>query len=269
MRTPSDARPPLPSTAAHEPLAVWLAGSLRRADHLAMNERLAGEMAAATGRLPTLVIAEVEPCITIGRSGSRSDVRMSDDDLAARRLEVSFVGRGGGAVVHGPGQVVISLVASLEDLGLGPHDVGGYLGRLQAAVAAAMRAVRCGSAVVWPGMHGVFGRTGLLAAVGVAVRRGVVSHGAFVNVSPPLDLAHRVDTMPVRLRSDAHEPVPTTMGSIEADVQRRVRLQDVRTAVVQAVTDAFGFPRIHVNAGVPFPIRPAAANPPEIVTRVG
>lgn len=265
----SDAYDSALTPAAAKPLAVWLAGPIRRADHLAMNERLAGEMAEASGRIPTLVVCELESCITIGRSGSRADVRLMDDDLAARRLEVAFTGRGGGAVLHGPGQVAISLVASLADLGLGPHDVGGYLARLQGAVAAAIRAVRCGSAAVRPGCHGVVGRTGLLAAVGVAVRRGVVSHGAFVNVCPALDVAQRIDTMPSRLRAAGDEPLPTTMTSIEADVQRRVRLQDVRTAVVQAIVDAFGFPRTHINAGFPFAVRSAAATTSEIITRVG
>jgi hypothetical protein len=62
--------------------------------------------------------------------------------------------------------------------------------------------------------------------------------------------------------------VPSTMGSIEADVQRRVRLQDVRTAVVQGLADAFTFPRTHVNAG--FPIRfQSPPNQPEVISRVG
>ena len=83
-----------------------------------MTERLAGEVAEGRGRNPTLVICELEPCITIGRVGSRADVRLSDDDLRARRLAVRFTGRGGGAVLHGPGQVVVAWSAALADLGL-------------------------------------------------------------------------------------------------------------------------------------------------------
>lgn len=269
MVLPSASDLPSSRAGARKPLAVWLAGTIRRADHLALNERLAGEVAESEGRLPTLVVCELEPCITIGRLGSRADVRLSDDDLASRRLGVAFMGRGGGAVVHGPGQVVVSLVASLGDLGHGPHDVGGYLDRLQAALAGAIGSARCGSATIRPGVHGVFGRTGLLAAVGVAVRRGVVCHGAFVNACPALDVAQRVDTMPARIRLSGDDPLPGTMASIESDIQRRVRLQDVRTAVVQAISDAFMFPRTHINAGLPFAVRSASALPSEITTRVG
>jgi lipoate-protein ligase B len=95
----------------------------------------------------------------------------------------------------------------------------------------------------------------------------VACHGAAINVCPPLDLFHRVDTIPSRLRPSGND-VPSTMGSIEADVQRRVRLQDVRTALVQGLADAFDFPRTHVNAG--FPIRfQSPPNQPEVVSRVG
>ncbi|MFM7245398.1 MAG: lipoyl protein ligase domain-containing protein [Planctomycetaceae bacterium] len=254
-------------SAPRKPLAVWLAGVTGFGDYLAMAERLAGEVAEVGGRPPTLVLCEFEPVITIGRAGSRSDVRLSDDDLRERRLAVRFTGRGGGAVLHGPGQVVVAMFARLEDLGLAAHDVGGFVDRFVAAVAAAIATVRCGSGSVVPGFHGVVGRSGLLAAAGLAVRRGVVCHGAFINVSPALDVFHRVDTMPRRGRPDEAD-VPTTMGSIEADVQRRVRLQDVRTAVIESVAAAFAAPRMHVNAGFPFRIQ-SRPEQPEVVSRVG
>jgi lipoyl(octanoyl) transferase len=254
-------------SASRRPLAVWLAGTIRLDDYLAMTERLAGDVADPHGRNPTLVVCELEPCITIGRTGSRADVRLSDDDLRARRLGIRFTGRGGGAVVHGPGQVVVAFAATLPDLGLAEHDVGGFLERFLRGLAAAVASVRCGSGTVVPGVHGIVGRSGLLAAVGLAFRRGVACHGAAINVCPPLDLFHRVDTIPSRLRPSGID-VPSTMGSIEADVQRRVRLQDVRTALVQGLADAFDFPRTHVNAG--FPIRfQSPPNQPEVVSRVG
>lgn len=254
-------------SAPRKPLAVWLAGTTRFGDYLAMAERLAGEVADPRGRNPTLVLCEFEPVITIGRGGSRTDVRLSDDDLRDRRLAVRFTGRGGGAVLHGPGQVVAVVFARLEDLGLAAHDVGGFVDRFLGGLAAAIATVRCGSASVVPGFHGIVGRSGLLAAAGLAVRRGVVCHGAFVNVCPPLDLFHRVDTIPRRGRSDAAD-VPVTMGSIEADVQRRVRLQDVRTAIIESVAAAFDVPRMHVNAGFPLRIQ-SRPEQPEVVSHVG
>lgn len=256
----------LSSRRPSRPLAAWLAGRIDWSRYAALAERLAGETSQSNGRNPTLLVFELDPAITIGRQGSRADVALSDHDLAARQVLLRFTGRGGGAVVHGPGQVCISLFASLEDLGLGRHDVGRYLELFELGLAEALRTLKVGP-VRHPGTSGVFGRTGMLAATGVAVRRGGVTHGGFINVSPALDLAHRVTT--ARLRAHAGTTTPMTMSSVEADIQRRVRLQDARTAVVEALANAFGFDAPHIHAG--FPVAPAALGPrpTEPMSRVG
>ena len=237
--------------ALSRPVAAWLAGRIAFADYAALAERLAWEVSEPGGRCPTLLVCELEPAITIGRLGSRADVLLSDEELRSRRLEVRFTGRGGGAVPHVAGQVFAALFASLSDLGLDPHDAGGLLDRFESGVAAALAAVRCGPVRI-RGVPGVFGRTGLLAAVGLAVRRGVASHGVFINVCPAPDLVPFVQAVPGASRGLA--PPSLTMGSIEADLQRRVRLQDVRTAVVDGVVTAFAFPRTLVHSGFPVPV---------------
>jgi len=254
------------SSSPVRPLSAWLAGRIDQAGYAAVAERLAGEAALVGGRHPTLVVFELAPGITIGRLGSRTDVAVDDDELRSRQVTLRFTGRGGGAVVHGPGQVCVSLFASLADLGLGPHDVGHVLERFETGLAGALRALKAGP-IRHPGVHGIFGRTGLLAAVGLAVRRGVVAHGAFVNVSPALDLHHRVTA--VRLPQAEGGAKPVSMGSIEADIQRMVRLQDARTALVQHLAEAFGFEQTHIQSG--FPVVRAAAGPasPEFISRVG
>jgi len=179
---------------------------------------------------------------------------------------VRFTGRGGGAVLHGPGQVCLSLFAALEDLGLDGRDVGGLMERFERGLAAALRGLKA-AAIRHPGTAGVFGRTGLLAAAGLAVRRGGVSHGGFVNVCPALDLHHRVTSQ--RLPAAAGGGQPVVMSSVEAEIQRRVRLQDARTALVAAIADSFGFEQPHVHSG--FPLVPAAlgSSALEHVARVG
>lgn len=238
-------------------VAVWLAGTIGHDAYGSMAERLAWEVSEPRGRPPTLVLYEPMPAISIGRSGSRADIAMSDDELRARGLEVRFVGRGGGAVMHGPGQIGIGLFASLADLGLGRHAVGPLLERFEAGLESAIQALRCGTARD-SRMHGIFGRTGLLAAVGVAVRRGVVWHGGFVNIQPPLELYRRIKSVPVATGGGTH-----TMGSVEADVQRRVRLQDARASLVEHLVDAFDFERSHIQSGFPFPVPQFASAAPE------
>jgi lipoyl(octanoyl) transferase len=244
-------------------VAVWLAGTIGLDAYGAMAERLAWEVSEPHGRPPTLVLYDLAPSITIGRLGSRADIGLSDDELRALGLEVRFVGRGGGAVLHGPGQIGVSLFATLADLGLGRHAVGAYLERLEAGLEGAVRSLRCGAARD-SRMHGIFGRTGLLAAVGVAVRRGVAWHGGFLNVQPAIELHRRIKSVPVAAGAGTH-----TMGSIEADVQRRVRLQDARAALVEHFVDAFDFPRSHIQSGFPVPIQDAVSAPSERTRSVG
>jgi len=249
-----------PRGPARRGLAVWLGGRLGIDDYWSLAERLAWEVSEPAGRPPTLLLCELAPAITIGRAGSRADVLLSAEELAAHRLDLRFVGRGGGAVLHAAGQACVALFGSLDDLGLSRHDVGGHLARFEAALEAALRRARC-QPVRLPGVPGVFGRSGVLAAVGVAVRRGVVSHGAFVNVSPALELFRRVRSVPAAGCG--------TMGSVEAELRRKVRMQDVRTALVHAIGEAWEFPRMHVQAGLPFLPRGAVARLPEAVGRAG
>lgn len=249
------------TTPVSRSLAVWLAGRIGLDAYAMMAERLAWEVSEPGGRPPTLVLYEPEQAITIGRAGSRTDIDLSDDDLRSHKLAIRFVGRGGGAVLHGPGQVGVALFATLDDLGLDRHDLAGYLDRLESALEGAVRQVRCGAARDSKAA-GIFGRTGLLAAIGVAIRRGVVWHGGYLNVERNQLPAHRVRTAPL-----AATTAMRTMSSIEADVQRRVRLQDVRSALVHHVVDAFGFSPPHIQSGLPMII--SQARPPEPVSRVG
>jgi lipoyl(octanoyl) transferase len=257
-----------PASPAAEPsLAAWLAGRIHHETYAALAERLAWEVSEPGGRCPTLVVCELEPVITIGRLGSRSDVAFTDDELRSLGLGVRFTGRGGGAVLHGPGQVFAALFASLEQLGLGRHGVGAYLDRLEAGVEAALETLQCATRRV-PGCPGILGRSGLLAAVSVAVRRGVACHGAFVNVSPALGPYQRVRTVAGPDRRGIASGAGT-MGSVEADVRRRVRMADARTALVRGIGDAFGFTRVHVHAGFPLRLDPPVRPVPEVFSRVG
>ena len=161
------------------------------------------------------------------------------------------------------GQIGIGLFAALADLGLDRHAVGPYLERLEAGLEGAVRGLRCGAARD-SRIHGVLGRTGLLAAIGVAVRRGVVWHGGFLNIQPALELHRRIHSVPVAAGAGMH-----TMGSIEADVQRRVRVQDARAALVEHLVEAFEFPRSHIQSGFPIPIPGAGSAAPEPKRSVG
>lgn len=242
------------AAANRRPLSVWLAGRIEHDTYQSLAERLAWEVSEPAGRPPTLVIYEPAVGITVGRLGSQTDIELSAEELLTRNIPVRFSGRGGGAVPHGPGQIGIGLFAPLASLGLGPHDAGGLVERFEAGLEAAIRSLRCAAArdSRYPG---VFGRSGLLATVSLAIRRGIVWHGGFVNVCPSPELFRQVQTVPVAAGLSRR-----TMGSVQAELRRRVRLQDARTALVRDLTDAFGCSEASIQSGLPLP--PAVSHRP-------
>ncbi len=103
-----------------------------------------------------------------------------------------------------------------------------------------------------PAPWGVWGRTGQLAALGVAVRHWITYFGAYVNVCPPMGLFRLVESDPV-----GH----TQMSSLVAERCGPVRMTGVRAALVRRLADCFGCDRYHLYTGHPL-LR--ATQPPHV-----
>lgn len=125
-----------------------------------------------------LWLASHPTVITLGRSANRAHVLASPATLAERGIDVVTIERGGDVTLHGPGQLMIypvvkirSVVQLLDALGTaiveGLSDVGVPGARWQRAPAG-----------VWLGDAKV-------AACGIHVARGVVTHGFALNVATP------------------------------------------------------------------------------------
>src|SRR5688572_14408951 len=79
------------------------------------------------GRI-VVVVCEHPSLITIGRRGSRDQLRFTGAELTERDLSVRYVARSGGCLLHGPGQLAIYVSLQLSWHG---WTVGEYLRRLQ------------------------------------------------------------------------------------------------------------------------------------------
>ena len=99
--------------------------------------------------------------------------------------------------------------------------------------------------------YGVWGRTGQLAAIGVAVRHWVTYYGAYLNVCPPMGLFRLVE-------SDPRGQTP--MSCLVAERCGPVRMTAVRAALVRRLAECFGCDRYHLYTGHPW-LR-AAKKPP-------
>ena len=137
------------------------------------------------GEIPdTLLLLQHPHTYTIGRSGSRDHVFLSDVQLAARGITCLEVDRGGDVTYHGPGQLV---GYPIVDLGLKP-DVGAYLRGLEGCLIDVLAGFGI-SAARLPGFTGVWieGER-KIAAIGVKVASGITTHGFALNVSTDLSL---------------------------------------------------------------------------------
>src|SRR5262245_40294252 len=130
-------------------------------DCQSLQRRLAYDaLTRGDGRIAVL-ICEHPPVVTIGRGGSRAHVRLTGVELAARQLAVRYLSRGGGAILHGPGQLAVYPIVPLDWHG---WTVGAYLRRLKAAIQDTLGDQRV-KAEASRGCHSLAGRTGVLAAI--------------------------------------------------------------------------------------------------------
>jgi lipoyl(octanoyl) transferase len=209
----------------------------------------------------TLLLCEHPNLITIGRGGSPGDVHRESSALKSREIETIYVNRGGGTIFHSPGQLAIYPLVPLAWHGF---TVGDFLERFQAAIVESLADVNV-PARTMPGVHGIWGRTGPLAAIGVAVRHWVTYFGAYLNVDPPLGLFQLVDTVPQNARtspsSEGKDCLQSSlskgvrerfMSSLMAERRGSIKITSVRAALVSRLAEAFRCDRYHLFTGHPF-----------------
>ena len=149
-----------------------------------------------------LLLLEHPPVLTLGRNAGRGNIVASDELLAARGVEVHQIKRGGDVTYHGPGQLVgypIFDLRTLENtsschsgLRMGPVDfvrqleeilirLTGHFG-IHAGRIAGLTGVWCGL-----GDEGTNSLGRKIAAIGIHVSRGIVTHGFAYNLTTRLE----------------------------------------------------------------------------------
>ncbi len=143
----------------------------------ALAARIKGELE------PVVILQENPPVFTIGRSGSRKNILAPAPELERRGIEVLEVNRGGDVTYHGPGQLVVSPLVYLGDIGLNANE---YMHRLEDVVMDLLAGygLAASKKAEYPG---VWHQGSKIAAVGIAVRHGFTFHGFSLNVDPDLE----------------------------------------------------------------------------------
>lgn len=151
------------------------------ADQKAIAERVRG------GGEGCVFLSELAPTVTLGRRLTEPALRAqhvlwSDAQFASAGIAVVPTERGGFATFHGPGQWVLFVVESLERLtgdrkGVRAAVDGLLEGSREFAEANSVAAHTC-----LGGKLGVWTERGKVAALGIAVERGVLQHGIAMNL---------------------------------------------------------------------------------------
>lgn len=165
-------------------IAIERWGSVPYGEALARQLEL--QAARVAGLVPdTLVLVSHPPTFTLGRQAPEADVVLDAAELQRRGIAVARSDRGGRATYHGPGQVVLYPIVSIERLGLGVKD---WVCLLESALVDALadhgiRGLRHpGTAGIWTAEDTRRGQGGAkIASLGLRVSRGVSYHGVSLN----------------------------------------------------------------------------------------
>ncbi len=215
---------PEPS-AGGPPLRAYLLGTVEFETALRLQRTLVYEV-AGEGAAAALVLCEHPPLISVGREGNPAHIRCGPEELRARRWHVRLVNRGGGCLLHLPGQLAIYPVVPVDRHGPG---VAAFRERLQRVVVDVLddfsvkASTRPGRAGVWVGDRPV-------AAVGVAVRDWVSYFGVALNINP--------DLAPFKLVAG---PDGGPMTSLERERRGPLRPALVRERFLERFAATFGF----------------------------
>ena len=219
-------------------METYLLGAIPFDDCLALQKRLVYEISGRDDGQIALLLCEHPPQITIGRGGGAGDVDRMSGLVRHRQIPIRWVNRGAGSMLHVPGQLAIYPIIPLRWHGF---HVAEYLNCLQQGILQTFSEIGIQGKTI-PGRHGIWGRTGQLAAVGIAVQNWTSYFGAYINVSPSLGVFRIVETDRV-----GH----TRMSSLVAERGPRVKMAAVREAVVRHLAESFGCSHYHLYTGHP------------------
>jgi lipoyl(octanoyl) transferase len=187
-----------------------------------------------------LIVCEHPPTISIGRSGSRAHIVPDDEALLGMGIRTFYVNRGGGCVLHLPGQLAAYMLMPLESCGL---TVQAYVDHLHDTILGVLAEFEL-SGTTRSDVPGVFSGPARIATVGIAVNRWIAYHGLTLNVGPYLELFDLLDEPGIG-------QAPLRQTSMESRRQRATPMPKVREALIRKVEEAFGLQQHHVYTDHP------------------
>ena len=170
-----------------------------------------------------LLFVEHPHVITLGRGGKESNVVNAGD------VPVFRSSRGGDVTYHGPGQMVVYPIIDLKSKLR--KDVHRYLRYLEQSAIRTLKSFGI-EAQRNPPWTGIWIGKKKIAAIGVAVRRGVTYHGLALNVNTDLSYFERI--VPCGLSW-------SEVTSMQKEIGKVLPIEDVKAIFLRHFTQQFGY----------------------------
>ena len=140
------------------------------------------------------LLCEHPPVYTLGKSGKKENVLMTDVELAAHDIAFYYTNRGGDITFHGPQQIVGYPILDLEKY---YTDIGKYLRNLEEMVILTLAEYGIkggrskGETGVWIDAE-ISGQERKICAIGVRCSRWITMHGFALNVNTDLSYFNHI-----------------------------------------------------------------------------
>lgn len=180
-----------------------------------------------------LLICEHPPVYTLGKSGDRDHVLISDEEMEARGIDYYHIDRGGDITHHGPGQLVVYPVIDLEHYFT---DIGRYLRTLEEAVIRTLADYGLegerseGATGVWLDTADPQ-KARKICAMGVKCSRWVTMHGIALNVNNELSYFEHI--VPCGIPDKG-------VSSLQKELGEEVPMERVKQLLKGHLADLFG-----------------------------
>ena len=171
-----------------------------------------------------LLMVEHNPVFTLGKSGKREHVLVSEEQLKNLGIEFFHINRGGDVTYHGLQQIVGYPILDLDKF---KTDLGWYLRSLEQVIIDVLAEYglkgerSAGETGVWLEPNDPF-MARKICAMGIKCSRWITMHGFALNVNT--DLSHFEFIVPCGIQGK-------TVTSLEKELGHKVNYQDVKEKV--------------------------------------
>ncbi|MBE0649250.1 MAG: lipoyl(octanoyl) transferase LipB [Bacteroidales bacterium] len=179
-----------------------------------------------------LLLCEHNHVFTLGKSGERKNLLISDSVMKEKGISFFQIDRGGDITYHGPGQLTVYPIFDLEKIPVSPKDL--VFGIESAIIRTIRHYGLSGSRIenaagVWLDSQKP-GKARKIAAVGLRIHKKISMHGLALNVNTDLDYFQMI--IPCGISNKG-------VTSIQKELGREVDINEVKQFLIKEFETVF------------------------------